>query len=369
MPEGLILPKSRPQTDASGRMFIIFIDDLHLQVSDTPRVKELLKQIRDKLVHDNDLVGFVSTGTSTIEINPTYDFGHRRFNEAIDKMMGSGDDGQRDHRERARRRRSRGRIGLRHNAHVAFKTAYEMLDQLGQITDRRKSFIYVSSGYTFDPFRGRAVRRRSSSATRKSGHADRVDDEQGDDIEPADQLGYDVDTPLADQNYMQKTQFSSADLINELAQMTREAQRHNVIFYALDPRGLMADDDPDRCARPADLHRLARLHHDAEQLAADAVGRDRRVRDHARPTTIEGACSGSTLRPATTTSSATRRSIPDPFKIRRADQDRSDASGRRRTASTARTTRFRRRHGRSEAATSSCRAGLQAGRAQVPDRP
>ena len=55
-------------------------------------------QIRDELVHENDLVGFVSTGTSAIEINPTYDFGHRRFNEAIDKVMGAGDVDQRHHR-------------------------------------------------------------------------------------------------------------------------------------------------------------------------------------------------------------------------------------------------------------------------------
>src|SRR5262245_13052834 len=88
--EGLILPKTRQQNDASGRIFIILIDDLHLQVSDTPRVKAALKDIRDKLVHENDLVGFVSTGPSSIEINPAYDFGHRRFDEAINKTMGAG---------------------------------------------------------------------------------------------------------------------------------------------------------------------------------------------------------------------------------------------------------------------------------------
>ena len=49
---------------------------------------------------------------------------------------------------------------------------------------------------------------------------------------------YDVDTPLADQSYMQKTEFLESDLISELAQITREARRHNVVFYALDPRGL-----------------------------------------------------------------------------------------------------------------------------------
>src|SRR5580765_2167581 len=64
--EGLILPKSKPPADQSGRVFIIFIDDMHLQPLDTPQVKALLKKIRDTLVHETDLVGMVSTGYSSI---------------------------------------------------------------------------------------------------------------------------------------------------------------------------------------------------------------------------------------------------------------------------------------------------------------
>ena len=46
-----------------------------------------------------------------------------------------------------------GPAGIRHNAHVAFSTAYDLLDQLGKITNRRKAFIYVSNGYDFNPFK------------------------------------------------------------------------------------------------------------------------------------------------------------------------------------------------------------------------
>lgn len=53
--EGLVLPTTRPKNDSSGRLFIVFIDDLHLQPSDTPKVKQVLKMVRDILVHDNDL--------------------------------------------------------------------------------------------------------------------------------------------------------------------------------------------------------------------------------------------------------------------------------------------------------------------------
>lgn len=238
--EGLILPKARPTNDSSGRIFIIFIDDLHLQVSDTPRVKAALKDIRDTLIHDNDLVGFVSTGTSAIEIDPTYDFGRRRFDEAMNKVMGQGMSVN-DIIEQATFEGNQGPVGMRHNAHVAFETAYRMMTELGKINDRRKSFVYVSSGYTFDPFRdGRYTRIQQHYQENSDTPTETVDPNTGLDINKPINSPYDVDTPLADQNYMQKTEFAESDLIGELAQLTREARRANVVFYTLDPRGLTA---------------------------------------------------------------------------------------------------------------------------------
>jgi VWFA-related protein len=237
--EGLVLPKARPKTDVSGRIFMIFIDDKHLQVSDTPRVKQALKEIRDTLVHENDLVGFVSTGTSAIEINPTYDFGHRRFNEAIDKVIGGGMSIN-SIIESASFEGNQGPVGLRHDAHVAFKTAYDMLNQLGQINDRRKSFIYVSSGYTFDPFKEGRYTSIQQRYQNTSDTPTDFTDENGLDINRRIASPWDVDTPLADRQYMERTEFAESDLISEIAQLTREARRHNVVFYALDPRGLTA---------------------------------------------------------------------------------------------------------------------------------
>jgi VWFA-related protein len=241
--EGLILPPVRPKQDASGRIFLIFIDDLHLQVSDTPRVKAALADIRDKLVHDNDLVGFVSTGPSSIEISPAYDFGHKRFNEAIDKVMGAGMSIN-DIIEQSHFEAKTGPVGLQFNAHNAFKTAYEMMLQLAKIPDRRKSFIYVSSGYTFDPFReGRYAKIQQRYQMMQDTPESTVDPNTGLDNWRPIGSAYDVDTPLADQNYMQKTEFLESELIGELAQITREARRANVVFYTLDPRGLTAGID------------------------------------------------------------------------------------------------------------------------------
>src|SRR5256885_7229184 len=43
-PEGIILPPSRPKTDVSGRIFLFFVDDLHLQFHNTGRVRDLFKR-------------------------------------------------------------------------------------------------------------------------------------------------------------------------------------------------------------------------------------------------------------------------------------------------------------------------------------
>ena len=65
-PEGIILPPTRPRTDVSGRIFLFFVDDLHLQFHNTGRVRELFKKISKELVHDGDMFGIVSSGPSSI---------------------------------------------------------------------------------------------------------------------------------------------------------------------------------------------------------------------------------------------------------------------------------------------------------------
>ena len=51
-------------------------------------VKQVLKQIRDNLLHENDLVGLVSSGYSSISFDLSPDPRHLRFNQAIDKIDG-----------------------------------------------------------------------------------------------------------------------------------------------------------------------------------------------------------------------------------------------------------------------------------------
>src|SRR5688572_3692902 len=43
--EGLVLPPTRPVSDESGRIFVFFVDDLHLQFGSTGRERDLFKRI------------------------------------------------------------------------------------------------------------------------------------------------------------------------------------------------------------------------------------------------------------------------------------------------------------------------------------
>src|ERR1700741_4544706 len=83
-PEGIILPATRPRNDVSGRIFLFFVDDLHLQFHNTGRVRELFKKISKELVHDGDMFGIVSSGPSSIAIDMTYD--KARLEEAIKQI-------------------------------------------------------------------------------------------------------------------------------------------------------------------------------------------------------------------------------------------------------------------------------------------
>ena len=224
--EGIVRPAKAPATDTSGRIFIIFVDDYHVQPGDTPRLKDALKQIRDTVIHDNDLVGFVSTGFSAIEGSVNYDYKHRRFDEIIGKATGSAmtpDDIVKANTT------VEGPSGLRYRVHSTFETAYGLLNDLSKITNRRKALIYVSSGYDLNPFKdSRYLEEQRKYSTTPEGVGGRPPGEE-----------------LNDPNYSNPfekngMQFLDTDLIADIAELVRAARRANVTFYTLDPRGLVA---------------------------------------------------------------------------------------------------------------------------------
>jgi len=240
-PEGIILPPVRPTNDASGRIFILFIDDLHLDFRNTARVRELLKKIKLTLIHQGDMFGIVSSGTSSIAIDLTYDM--KRIDEAIKKVMGGalkptdiiqGPEGQ------------DGPTEVRYRAHVAFSAAAELLDNLAKVHNRRKALIYVSNGYDFNPFE-----------KSRTGQAEFFENRTGTGRDAANpNTGTDTQSQQTDPNsgtVNSGTKFANADLVRELAELTRAANRANATIYTIDPRGLVGMPDLDDNVDPVEF--------------------------------------------------------------------------------------------------------------------
>jgi len=235
--EGLVLPTRRAPAPPAGRLVFVFIDDLHVLPSATPAVRDLLRKVRDTLIRDNDLVGFVSSGRSSIAIDPAYDLDHRRFNDAIEKTIGSADTPA-EVIAQAAGEGAEGPPGLRYNAHVAFRTALETVDRMAAVTDRRKVLILVSNGYNFNPFSEARLEKI------KDDYADAEYFTGGVNLDDQDSVTeYKERESLREAEYNKRTQFSFADLTNELAQVERAAQRANVTFYPIDPRGMIPYSD------------------------------------------------------------------------------------------------------------------------------
>jgi VWFA-related protein len=254
--EGIILPPTRPAADAAGRIFILFVDDLHLDFRNTGRIRDLFKKIAQELIHEGDMFGIVSTGPSSLSIDLTYD--RRRLDEALKKISGAGlapkdildvPEG------------SQGPPEVRHRAHVAFSTARDMLRQMEQVQNRRKAFIYVSNGYDLDPF---AKTRARNNYDRYNQFRDNVDNSDG--------SGGSSEMHPSDPAYRSSTPFAMADLVSELAEVTRAANRANTTIYTIDPRGIVGGPDLDEKIDMVEYQNYVRSTQDSLRVLADLTG-------------------------------------------------------------------------------------------------
>ncbi|MDA1184386.1 MAG: VWA domain-containing protein, partial [Acidobacteria bacterium] len=239
--EGIILPAARPVNDAAGRVFLIFIDDLHLAFNLTPRTRDLMQRILRNLVHEGDMFGIVSTGTSSISEQLTYD--RQVLEAAITRVTGSGLGPE----EIITGQQGRdGNPELRYRAHVAFKTAYDLMRNIEKLRNRRKAVIYISSGYDFNPY------------------------EQSRMSYQANTYGGDYN-PFATQT--NGLQFAESDLIREISELTKAANRANATFYTIDPRGLVGGPDlGDSLLSTSDWQRHISKTQDSLRILADETG-------------------------------------------------------------------------------------------------
>jgi VWFA-related protein len=245
--EGVILPPSRPRNDTTGRIFVIIVDDMHLDFRNTGRIRDLFKKVGRELIHEGDMFCIVSTGPSSIAIDPTYD--RKLLDESIKKITGNalkpqdiiqGPDS------------SSGPSEVLYRAHVAFSTAFDMLRQMEKITNRRKAVVWVSNGYDFNPF-----------SESRMGEDPVFGGRYGQSREEGQQMN---------QQFNQGQQFADADLARELSEVTRTANRANATLYTIDPRGLVAGADLDEQLDPVEYSNYVRKTQDSLRVLAEQTG-------------------------------------------------------------------------------------------------
>jgi len=156
---------------------------------------------------------------------------------------------------------SQGPPEVRHRAHVAFSTAGDMMRQLEQVHNRRKAFIYVSNGYDLDPF---SKTRAKNELERYGMLRDNVDNSNGDANNQQDPN----DPALRGKG----NQWAFADLVGELAELTRAAVRANTTIYTIDPRGLVGGPDLDEKIDMTEYLDYVRNTQDSLRVLADLTG-------------------------------------------------------------------------------------------------
>src|SRR3954466_6680299 len=260
-PEGIVLPPSRPRTDVSGRIFLFFVDDLHLQFHNTGRVRDLFKRISKELVHEGDMFGIVSSGPSSIAVDMTYD--KTRLDEAIKKMAGNelkptdiiqGPSG------------AEGPSEVRYRAHVAFSTVNDLLNNLESVHNRRKALVYVSDGYDFNPFQDARLGLMDPNSPFAQNEFARSQNQT------TQQDGSSAQTdPFANQQKQSET-FADADLARELGELTRQANRAKGTIYVTARRGLVGMGDIDEEVDPQQWNEFVRKSQDRLRVIAEETG-------------------------------------------------------------------------------------------------
>jgi hypothetical protein len=129
-----------PGAQGSGHLFVLFIDDLHLEFRSTPRLRELMvRRILPVLMRGQQSVAVVTTGYSSISIAPTTEV--EVALSGIRRITGGG---LRPDEILAPRGPDEGL----HRARIAIATARQTIEALAtRATGRKVVVIYLSGGY------------------------------------------------------------------------------------------------------------------------------------------------------------------------------------------------------------------------------
>jgi VWFA-related protein len=125
------------------------------------------------------------------------------------------------------------------------------MNNLQRLQNRRKAVIYISSGYDFNPF-------EQSRLTEQAARAN---------VEVSQ-----LESDPFFRNQQSQQMLAEADLIGELNELTRAANRANATFYTIDPRGLVAGPDVDEEVQTPEWNAYVRDTQDSLRVLAEETG-------------------------------------------------------------------------------------------------
>lgn len=132
----------------AGVVWLVLVDDLHMDFRNTGRIREFLKSISTSLMGDQDEVVMRADRPSTVALGPTTD--RTVFEAAVRQVAGSGLPPV-DISEELKSPVSEIETRLA----VTFSSASALLDTVAAVPERRHVMLYISNGY--DSERGRAL--------------------------------------------------------------------------------------------------------------------------------------------------------------------------------------------------------------------
>ena len=156
---------------------------------------------------------------------------------------------------------------LRYQAHVAFSTMQEALENLEKVHNRRKALVWVSEGYDFNPFQDSRLGLRDGSSPFLQNQSNVMANTQ-DSGDGSSSRGTD---PMVQQQQQSET-FSDSELAFELGEITRSANRANTTIYTIDPRGLVAGSDIDEQVDPTEWGNYVRKSQDSLRVLSEETG-------------------------------------------------------------------------------------------------
>jgi hypothetical protein len=122
-----------------GPLWLIFVDDLHLDFINTGWLRTALRTVASELIREGDAFAARSSGPSSLSLDVTSD--RARLDAAVKKATGNG------LRPPDMDNTPAAVLEVRYRADAAFAAARDLIASAEPVRDRRKALIYVSNGY------------------------------------------------------------------------------------------------------------------------------------------------------------------------------------------------------------------------------